>query len=111
MLAKQGNPVFEQKMTGIGAPSKEMITLRATADGVTTIIINYRQPFDRGERQTRYIDLTGGQMPEVIDLSNPYQVQAACQIHPSPLKQSRKCNRTLLQSAIPPPSIGKPRGK
>ncbi len=76
MLEKQGKPVFEQKMSGIGAPSKEMITLRAIADGVTTIMINYHQPFDRSERQTRYIDLSGGLMPDVIDLSNPVQGSA-----------------------------------
>ena len=29
MLEKQGKPLFEQKMSGIGAPSKEMITLQS----------------------------------------------------------------------------------
>lgn len=73
ILEKRGKPVFEQKMSGIGSPSREMITLHAIADGQTTITINYRQPFDRGERQTRFIYLTGGQMPAAIDLSNPTQ--------------------------------------
>ncbi len=77
MLEKQGKPLFEQKMSGIGAPSKEMITFRAIADGMTTITINYRQPFDRGERQTRFIDLTDGIMPDVIDLSNPFQISSS----------------------------------
>ena len=85
MLEKQGKPLFEQKMSGIGAPSKEMITLRAIADGMTTITINYRQPFDRGERQTRFIDLTDGKMPNVIDLSNPFQVNSS--LPPAPITE------------------------
>lgn len=76
MLEKHGNPVFEQETSGIGAPSSEQITLKAISEGVTTIVIHYRQPFNRGERKTRYIDLEGGQMPDVINLSNPYQVSA-----------------------------------
>jgi C1A family cysteine protease len=89
LLKQKGEPVFEQKIRGIGAPSRQMITLKAIEDGMATVSISYRQPFDRGERQTRFIELSGAMMPDVIDLTNPFQVyttlpQAPVAAEPAP---------------------------
>lgn len=76
-LVRDGKPTFEQKVTGIGAPSREMVYLKAVADGLTTITIRYRQPFDRGESPTRWIDMQAGDFPAEIDLTNPTSDQMA----------------------------------
>lgn len=76
-LIKQGSPVFEQKASGIGTPSRELVFLRAVADGQTTITIKYRQPFDRGENPTRWINMKTGDFPSEIDLTNPMSAEVS----------------------------------
>jgi C1A family cysteine protease len=71
MITKQGNPQFEPKAGGIGTPSRELIYLRSLADGETSITIRYRQPFDRAEDPTRWIDIQSVDFPPEIDLSSP----------------------------------------
>ncbi len=74
-LVREGAPVFEQKGNGIGSPSREMIFLRAVADGQTSITIKYRQPFDRTEAPTRWINIKTGDFPGEVDLTNPVSSQ------------------------------------
>lgn len=70
-LKREGTPVFEQKVSGIGAPARELIFLRAIADGDTSITIQYRKPFDQGEAPSRWISLSAAEIPSEIDLTSP----------------------------------------
>jgi C1A family cysteine protease len=81
-LVRDGQPVFEQKVTGIGTPSREMVFLKAVADGQTKIVIKYRQPFDRGEAATRWIDMQAGDFPSELDLTNPTSGQMSAPVAP-----------------------------
>lgn len=100
-LKREGSPVFEQKVSGIGAPARELIFLRAIADGETTITIQYRQPFDRGENPTRFISMTAAQIPTEIDLTSPVSQLLGGESFPN-------VSTTAIDSGEEIPSVGLP---
>ncbi len=100
-LKREGSPVFEQKVSGIGTPARELIFLRAIADGETSITIQYRQPFDRGENPTRWVNLTAANIPSEIDLTSPVSQQLGGASFPN-------VSTTSVDSGEDVPSVGLP---
>jgi C1A family cysteine protease len=71
MISIESRPEFESKANTPGAPAVETISLRAIADGETSVRLAYQRSFDSGETPTRRLSLQSVQLPEELDLSSP----------------------------------------
>jgi len=59
-----------------GAPAREVLHLRALADGAVTIRLVYQRPFEAGAAVARHVDMQLGALGNALDLSSPLDVPA-----------------------------------
>jgi C1A family cysteine protease len=91
LISIEDEPTYESKAHMPGAPALETLSLRAIADGETSLRLMYQRPFGPGETTKRRLSLQSDQFPKKLELSDSL---AENTFHPSDLRESDE----ILQS-------------